>query len=671
MGTFARSTLEGTGPPHPRRDIRVTTCRIDRAKRHARSCVGLVETSEVSIGFRVVLLLLAVGAAGCGGGGDGAAGPMESTGSVDTTPGAAGEPCNPDAIGVDTPAGASTDGCDLYTVCEGGVCQPIAADPLPCRDVEAVEGLPALWTKLTLASAPPERSSHAAVYDAANDRLIVFGGTRDDDTFLNDTWVLSNATDIDGGATWTELEPTGGPPPARSNPVAAYDAENNRMIIFGGGDGSITRNDTWVLTNANGLGGTPEWTELVAANAPYRGASAAAYDATANTLVVFGGYAGPDRLDELWVLSNANGLDGPASWSRLDAASPPPARAYAPAVFDAAERSMRFYGGDSASSASAQNQILDDTWSLSLASPSEPVFEALNPTVSVGSRANHSLVYDPMTQRAVLFAGVGGDGYGHDDVRILWTGASTTWASYATGNAPPERAAHVAAYSPQANRMVVFGGQIADTRFDDTWVLDRANGESPGAVTQLEVRAEQTSLCAGNKITLTAFATAGGESVVSVPVVWTCSDPAVVSGEGVVSVSEASEADTIECTACEPDDGLCSDPFEIEITAPEPVDGGGGACPSGFFAVTQRTCTVLDLACTCDDFPCNACVPSADFPQAEGHALAEGELGCLDGDTGAIVKPCAPGLCCLVGGDCGNPTGGSYCGECPAQFACP
>src|SRR5688500_13213227 len=45
---------------------------------------------------------------------------------------------------------------------------------------------------------------------------------------------------------------------------AAYDQVNNRMIINGGapsGCGSGL-NDTWVLSNANGLGGPPAWSRL-------------------------------------------------------------------------------------------------------------------------------------------------------------------------------------------------------------------------------------------------------------------------------------------------------------------------------------------------------------------------------------------------------------------------
>lgn len=46
----------------------------------------------------------------------------------DTTPGGAGEPCNPASIGVPTPEGSSTDGCDAVTQCVNGTCQP-ASNP--------------------------------------------------------------------------------------------------------------------------------------------------------------------------------------------------------------------------------------------------------------------------------------------------------------------------------------------------------------------------------------------------------------------------------------------------------------------------------------------------------------------------------------------------------------
>jgi len=58
--------------------------------------------------------------------------------------------------------------------------------------------------------------------------------------------------------TWTQLFPTGGPPAERHNQTTAFDPGSNRMIVFGGRSISGTMfNDVWVLTHANGLGGTP------------------------------------------------------------------------------------------------------------------------------------------------------------------------------------------------------------------------------------------------------------------------------------------------------------------------------------------------------------------------------------------------------------------------------
>jgi hypothetical protein len=64
---------------------------------------------------------------------------------------------------------------------------------------------------------------------------------------------------------WNLLAPTGAKPAARgmNGTPGVYDPTSNRMIIFGGRDGSGQNlNDVWVLENANGLG-TPQWLELI------------------------------------------------------------------------------------------------------------------------------------------------------------------------------------------------------------------------------------------------------------------------------------------------------------------------------------------------------------------------------------------------------------------------
>lgn len=53
----------------------------------------------------------------------------------------------------------------------------------------------------------------------------------------------------------------------------------------------ITANEVWVLTNANGMGGTPAWIKLLPAGSPpfSNGGENVVYDQATNRLIVYGG----------------------------------------------------------------------------------------------------------------------------------------------------------------------------------------------------------------------------------------------------------------------------------------------------------------------------------------------------------------------------------------------
>jgi hypothetical protein len=86
------------------------------------------------------------------------------------------------------------------------------------------------------AGSPSARNFDTGVYDSANGRLIVFEGCAFSGLYCsavqNDVWVLSNANGVNGTPTWKQLAPSGTLPPARWGHAAAYDPINNRMIIY-------------------------------------------------------------------------------------------------------------------------------------------------------------------------------------------------------------------------------------------------------------------------------------------------------------------------------------------------------------------------------------------------------------------------------------------------------
>ena len=217
------------------------------------------------------------------------------------------------------------------------------------------------WIQLAPAGGLPPATTFGAsiVYDPSTQRLILFGGNNGS-VPINDVWVLTNANGLGGAPAWTHLIPTGGPPPARDNHAAVYDAANNRMIIFGGcGGGCLPAlNDAWVLTHANGLGGTPAWMQLAPTGslpAP-RISMASAYDPVSSKLIIFGGQNGGGSgglFSETWTLSNANGLGGTPVWTNVPfTGGPPPGQYRASYGFDGANNRLIVAGGDNVSGTS-------------------------------------------------------------------------------------------------------------------------------------------------------------------------------------------------------------------------------------------------------------------------------------------------------------------------------
>jgi len=331
------------------------------------------------------------------------------------------------------------------------------------------------WTQLFPIGGPGSRVLNSAVYVPATNEMIVFGGVSSSPSNFNDVWKLTNANGI-GTPSWAQITPLGNPPAPRLEHSAAYDPITDRMVIFGGGLGrsSPCVNDVWVLANASGVAGVPTWNPLSpsgAAPAP-RLNLGSAYDPANNRLMVFGGNnCFQTNFNDVWVLTNANGLGGTPSWTQLSPSGTAPAPSSGPGtVYASASNHLIVFLSPSSVFVLSNANGLGGTPSWTQLQPAgvPPVMDGAN------------TVYDSATNRLIAFGPQAGQ-TSPNDVWVLTnadgSGGTPSWIRLSTLNPPTRRGAPAVVYDSANNRMIVFGGlDPAGNILADVWVLAGANG---------------------------------------------------------------------------------------------------------------------------------------------------------------------------------------------------
>lgn len=274
----------------------------------------------------------------------------------------------------------------------------------------SLSGTPA-WTQLTPTGTPPSgRYYHSAIYVPVGDYMVVFGGWSSG--YRNDVWALV----LTGTPAWVKLAPVGAPP-GRADHTAVYDPVRNRMVVFGGWNGTVSFNDSWALS----LGITPTWTQLTPSGTvpSARSTHSAIYDPMRDRMVVFGGYSSV-YCNDVWALS----LSDATAWAQLTPSGTlPSARADHSAIYDPVRDRMVIFAGSSP----GDPGYLNDVWALSLADT--PAWTMLAPAGTAPvRRSGHSAIYDPERDRMLTF---GGEGSGYrNDVWVLTWGGSPTYRAW-------------------------------------------------------------------------------------------------------------------------------------------------------------------------------------------------------------------------------------------------
>ena len=296
--------------------------------------------------------------------------------------------------------------------------------------------------------APRERFDAPAVYDAATNRLFIFGGRSA--AFDNDLWAYSFDQ-----AGWVELAPSGDLPPARQGHTMVLDPARRRLVVFGG-QASGFFNDVWAYDiDAN------TWRRLDG-DGPrpnIRYGHAAIFDAARDRMVISHGFTDQGRFDDTWAFDFQSN-----SWTNISPADGRPLRrCLHHAVYDPDNDQMLMFGGCASGAGPCP---LDDLWAFDLASHQWQRRAGGPP-----ARQWYGTAFDRDSRRMVVFGGAGrqplNDVWEYDPAGDSWTQLSPG------GLVPSARSRHQGAFVDGLG-VVFFGGRAGSGNTNELWLLARA-----------------------------------------------------------------------------------------------------------------------------------------------------------------------------------------------------
>lgn len=156
------------------------------------------------------------------------------------------------------------------------------------------------WEQMQPKRTPPYREFGKVAYDARSDRVVLFGGnSRAFGEPLGDTWAYDYDSD-----TWSEMSPSVSPP-ARSYSALAYDPTTDRVVLFGGSVDEETAefDDTWAYDYDR-----DRWTQLEVDGPSTRAWHVMTLDEESGQILLFGGgVTRNDYTNELWIFDPVAG----------------------------------------------------------------------------------------------------------------------------------------------------------------------------------------------------------------------------------------------------------------------------------------------------------------------------------------------------------------------------
>ncbi|MFO0582268.1 MAG: hypothetical protein U0229_08355 [Anaeromyxobacter sp.] len=341
------------------------------------------------------------------------------------------------------------------------------------------------WVQVTApGSAPPGTRGVTPVYDAARDRVVLFGGLLAAGGYSSDTWLWD-------GARWAKGAPAT-IPAARSNYAAAYIPGSNVVAMFGGYNGAeLAAGYTWNGTNWTAIGGTSPAARHYATLSPSTRASPGG-------ALLLGGYDGSSYYCDAFEVAS-----GAWTGTATCPGTGPSAR-YGGAATRAtglAGSPVLLFGGN----ASFVDQ--NDLWSFNGTTWTNLSPGGAASATQPSKRTGAGLVFDTARNRALLSGGAPGavvsnvncvDDYGGINCHDFWEWNGSAWTRvfpvdlYGDGFPDPNRYEGMTFDTKrQKGVAVVFNSGVGATM--DTWWWSGGGTDRPGQLASFGFDAAQVT----------------------------------------------------------------------------------------------------------------------------------------------------------------------------------
>jgi len=273
-------------------------------------------------------------------------------------------------------------------------------------------------------------------------------GTLENLTISNNGYLMLESK-LPSQPNWTNMT-TSIQPSARMRHSMAYDSINGKVILFGGSD--VGDNDeTWAYDLD-----TNTWTNMTPSTKPSaRQHHSMAYDSINDKVILFGGNDAVGRDDETWAYDL-----GTNTWTNMTPSIQPSARERHSMAYDSINGKVILFGGNFAGGYD------DETWAYDL--DTNTWTNMTPPTPKPSARGYHSMAYDSINDKVILFGGYDG---GSNDETWAYDLGTNTWTNMTPSTQPSARLDTSMAYDSINGKVILFGGWDGSDK-DETWAYD-------------------------------------------------------------------------------------------------------------------------------------------------------------------------------------------------------